>query len=814
MTALIQDVRYALRQLRKSPGFTALTVITLALGIGANVASFSFVDELWLHPLPVKEPNEIVRIFTSNPSSHGDVERGYSSYPDFLDLRSSAKTLSGVAALDNRGAQVDDGVQSRLVRVAAVSENFFDVLQPNAVIGRTFTESEIRSSPQLSVVLSYPFWRERFNSDPTLAGRTIVVDSQPVTVLGILPRGFRGSEPVGVPDLWMPMQTWQQLTGDREVRANRKSRQFYLFGRLTHGTTMAQAKAETGTFADALASSYPGTNTGFRMTVLAARDTQGEMAKVGLLLLGVATLVVLVACANVAGLFIARGEFRRKEIATRLALGASRAKLLRQYLTEAALLAVAATGAALVLGKFVLNQLPKLMPQTGFSLGVDPHLNLRALLFAVLTAAASLFVFALVPVWQATRIEPSGVLKQSGIQVGRARRTLRNALVIAQVSLSLVMVVCSGLLVRSVTKAMALDPGFNAHQKMLVMELVPAFGAKTDEASVAFVRDARQRIQALPGVTATAIAMRFPFGMSGSGATRKVFPTGSSIAGDREGATINFDPVGDGYFAVIGTRILRGRAIEQHDLETNAKVIVVNQAMAKRFWPSADPIGQRVHLERADGDQYEVVGVAEDGKYNDVHEAPMPYLFLPMRSGDYGELAMAIGTNVAPETIAPSVRRVLRELNPQVPEISMLTLRDYMREALYEDRVMAELMGAMAALGLLLAAVGIYGLMAFLVGRRTPEIGIRMALGARRGVVFRLIVGHTLRLMTIGAVIGIAGALAAAQALRSLLFGVEPADVLTMVVAVSVLALVAFAAALIPALHAAKVDPIVALRYE
>jgi predicted permease len=307
--------------------------------------------------------------------------------------------------------------------------------------------------------------------------------------------------------------------------------------------------------------------------------------------------------------------------------------------------------------------------------------------------------------------------------------------------------------------------------------------------------------------------MRFPFGMSGGGATRKVFLGNLGSAG-AEGATINFDPVGEGYFSVLGTRIVRGRAIEQHDLDVNAHVMVVNQAMANRFWPNGEPVGQRLRLGRSDGDEYEVIGLAEGGKYNDVREDRMPYLFLPMKSDEYGELAMAVKTSVDPEVLAPAVRRVLRELNRGVPIVSLVTLREHMREALYEERVMAELIGVMAGLGLLLAAVGIYGLMAFLVGRRIPEIGIRMALGAQRGGIFRLVIGQALRLTAIGTVIGIAGAIAAAQAVRSLLFGVAPADVFTIAVAVAVLAVVAFTAAAVPALGAAKVDPMVALRYE
>ena len=814
MTGLAQDLRYALRQLSTNRGFTAVAVLTLALGIGVNVATFSFVDELWLHPMPVREANRLVRIFTSNPSSQGEIERGTSSYPDFQDLRANSKTLAGVAALDNRGALVDDGRQSRLVSAAVVSENFFDVLEGTPALGRTFTEKEFQNSQAPLVVLSYPFWRRQFNGDSTLPGRTMIVDSQPVTILGVLPRGFRGSESMIVPDLWIPISTWQQLTGEREKQTIRGSRDYELFGRLREGVSLQQAKAELGTVTAALASSYPATNIGRRMTIAPEDKTRGGVANIGLAFLGIAALVLLVACANVAGLLVARGEYRRKEIAIRLALGASRGKVIRQLLAETALLATAATMTALLLGKLVLNELPSLLPQTSFPIAVDAHLNSRALLFALATAVASLFFFGLMPALQATNVGPATVLKQSGSQTRAGRRMLRSALIVTQVALSLVMVVCSGLLARSVVKALALDPGFNAHQNMLIMELVPDFGTKNQQRSMAFVYEARRRLQSLPGVAATTTAMRFPFGMSGGGATRKVFLPGNLASAGAEGATINFDPVGEGYFSVLGTRIVRGRAIEQHDLDTNAHVMVVNQAMANRFWSNGEPLGQRVHLGRADGDEYEVIGVAENGKYNDVREDRIPYLFLPMKSDEYGELAIAVKTSVDPEALAPAVRRVLRELNHEVPILSLVTLREHMREALFTERVMAGLIGVMGGLGLLLAAVGIYGLMAFLVGRRTAEIGVRMALGAQREGIFRLVVGHALWLTAIGMVIGIAGAVAAAQALRSLLFGVAPTDGVTLALAVAVLAVVAFTAAAIPARHAAKVDPVVALRYE
>jgi len=575
METLLQDVRYGLRTLLKSPGFTVVAVITLAVGIGANVAIFSYVDELWLRPMPVPHAGQLVRIYTSNPSSKGEIERRYSSYPDFEDLRANVKTLSGVALHEGRGAMLDDGVENKLVTAALVSDNFFDVLQARRAVGRMFTERELRNGSAPEIVLSYPFWRHQYNGDPGIVGQTIIVDGQHVTVLGVLPRSFRGTEAMMVRDLWIPVSTWQQIRPEKGHLVSRTFRDFDLFGRLRDGVSLQQAKAELSGIAAQLAQSYPDTNNGRKLTLVPEKQTRGdEIAAFGLILLGVAALVLLIACSNVSSLLLARSEYRRHAIATRVALGASRVRIVRQLLTETVLLAVAGAVSALVLGDALLRALPSLMPQMSFNVGVDAYLSWRGFVAALGLAVTSMFLFGTVPALLASHMMPAAALKQRGIETGRVRPTARNVLVVAQVALSLVLLVGAGLLVRSVLRGLALDPGFNAHQQMLVLEISPEMEKVPD--AVGFVREARRRIEMLPGVTATAVAMRVPFGMSGGGMTRKVFVPGSLAGADREGATINVDPVGDHFFDVLGTRLVRGRAIDQHDLDTNARVVVVN----------------------------------------------------------------------------------------------------------------------------------------------------------------------------------------------------------------------------------------------
>ena len=815
MGTILQNIGYGWRMLRKSPGFTAVVMLTLALGIGSNVAIFSFVDELWLRPLPVPDADQLVRIYTSNPSGAGEVERGWSSYPDFADLRANVKTLSGIALMERRGALYDDGTQNNLVSAAVVSDNFFDVLQPAPALGRTFSERELQGSQVLPVVVSYPFWRRQFGSDASLVGRSIVVDRKQVLVAGVLPRGFRGTEPMQVPDLWVPLTTWAQLVpGEEPRRASRSFRDYELFGRVRPGVTQQQAGLELAAVANSLAQSYPSTNAGRRMSLVPESHTRGDWtAMVGLVLLGVATLVLLIACANVASLLLARAEHRRKEIATRVALGAARGQIVRQLLTETALLTVLGTMGAIVLSYYVLQWLPTWMPQSVVPSGVDAYLSIRGLVFAMALAMVSLLLFGLVPAWQASHVAPAVALKQFGVAGTAGRRTLRSLLVVAQVALSVVTVASAGLLVRSVLKALDADPGFNAHQKMLVLELSPAFGTRTSQQSQAYVREIRQRLESLPEVTATSVAMRFPFGMSGSGATRKVFLP-EMAGGDSEGVAINFDPVGDGFFRVLGTRILRGRALDAHDLEVGARVIVVNQQMARRFWPGGDAVGKRIRLDKPDGDEYEVVGIAEDSKYNDYQEAAIPFLYLPMTEDDYSELALAVTTRSDPRAFAATLRRTLLSVNRNVPVLGMLTWRDQIREALYEERMTARLMVTLGGLGLLLAAVGVYGLMAFLVARRTPEIGIRVALGAQRPAILRLFLRNAVRLTGIGLGIGIVGSVVATRALQSFLFGVSRIDGLVLAGTIVILLFATLVAALIPALKAMRIDPMVALRYE
>lgn len=810
----LADVRYGLRQLRRNPGFTIIVVLTLALGIGANTSVFSLVDEVWLRPRPVPHPERVVRIYTSNPSSGGEISRAGSPYLDYYEISREARSFSGVACSQMRGGLLDTNGESKLVDVAVVSNNFFDALEPRAAAGHVLTAAEAARPGTLTVMLSHPFWSGHFNADRGLPGHTLILDGRHVVVAGVLPRGFRGTDPTVTPNIWIPLSTWSELTGERPTPESGSSNPFDLFGRLRPGATLAQANAELAVIAARLAREDPQTNAGARMMCLLESQVQGEgLRGFSLILLAISGLVLLLACANVASLLIARADLRRHEFVTRSALGAGRRRLLRQLLTEAALLGAAAVGGALLIGVWVDAALPKVLPQIdlGAATPLDAHMTPRVLWFSLGAALLAVFVFGGVPAAQGSAHSLAGALQQEGRSV-TGRASVRSVLVVAQVAISLVLVVAAGLLVRSLMNAEAADPGFDAHQNMLVLDFAADF--RTQAAYRSFVDEARRRIDAIPGVLGTAVAMRIPFGLSGSGARLQVFFAGATGRAATDGIPVLFDHVGDNFFEMMGTPILRGRSIDAHDLQTNAPVMVINRTMADRFWPGQDAIGQSVRLQKPDSDRYEVIGIAENSKNADYLEAAMPYLYTPLGLADYGELEMVVKTAADPSAVAGPVRRTLLSLDPGLTMIYFNTLRQHVRMALATERISAELVAALGALGLLLAAVGLYGLTSYLVGSRTREIGIRMALGATRSSILRLVTVRTLALTSLGLAIGLVGAFGVAGLLRALLFGVAPHSFFVFAVATAVLALVAGAASFVPVLRATRVNPTEALHYE
>jgi putative ABC transport system permease protein len=810
MLGFIQDVRYAIRTLRKAPGFTFTAVLTLALGLGANAIIFSFVDSVWLRPMAMPQLSQVVRIFTSDVADQG--RHIDSSYPDYVDLRSQARSLKGLAALERRGAFYDNGALNKLELANVVSENFFSVLEIHAALGRTFTAEEFRDPEARPVLISYEFWRRELNSNPAVVGHNIILDGTQAYVEGVLPRDFRGGEALSVPALWIPEPTWERFqSGEARRIKNRGSRDFELYGRLAPGHHLAQANAELALISERLGKQFPQTNAGHGLLAIPLSDTFDFGERIGPMLLALAAFVLMIACANLANLLLVRSEHRRREIAMRFALGARRGTIVRQLLTENAVLAGLACIAALVMGRALSSLIPAVVPQGAVPLSVSTDIDTRAVVFATACALACVFLSGLVPAMRSSRLRLAASVNRQASSGPKEHTPLRNLLVVGQVAISLVMVVAAGLLVRSIYRAYSADPGFNAHQEMLVADLA--------QLSAGQRREARARIERLPGVVSTTASYRVPFGLSYSGASRKVFLPSSESA--RKGVTVHYTAVADRYFETLGTRIMHGRAIDAGDIDRDAKVVVVNQQMASALWPGQDAVGQILRLNKGFSEstipepvEYRVIGIAENGKYNELNEPTMAYLFVPLTAKQEGEITISIRSASRAESLAAPVREILRSIDPGVLTLEFTTMREHIRQSMSDERLTARLVGAMGGLGLMLAALGLYGLMSFLVGHRTQEIGIRLALGALPQQVFRMILGRALWLVSIGVVVGCVASLFATRLLRSLLYGVRATDMASLIIAIAVLIAVAILAALLPAVRAMRLDPMEALRHE
>jgi putative ABC transport system permease protein len=810
MGTFSQDLRYGVRMVLKSPLLSGAAIVILALGIGANLAIFSFVDAIWLRPLPAPHPEQLIRIYTSLLAPAGADVVTENSYPDMLDIRAQSRMLTDVAAIERRGAIFEQNGEARQLIANVVSDNFLSLLGSVPPAGRTFSAAPASTDP-MEVMLSYDFWQRQFGGEPSMVGHEIVLSGRSYVVVGILPRDL-SMQPLISANVWIPVSSWLRAHPDeRAGYANRDRRVYDVVARLRNGATMQQARTELKTIAARLERAYPDTNSARIFLVRSQAEAAGEHWRgISILLMAIAGLVLLVACANVANLLLARAEHRRQETATRLALGATRMRLMRQLLSESLLLAAASAVAAVAVAYWVLSALPALTASFEFPVTIDAHLDARALLFAGLAGIAAVFASGLAPAVQVSRTNLLGALKSprgTGARAGR-RGWLRSAMVFGQISVSMMLVVVTGLLVRTVFAVQALDPGFNSHQPMLLVQVLPT-RAKQPEG---FYRSLREAAASLPGVKRVALAARVPLSASGGGASQELFLPKSPVVSGRA-LKVNFVAVSDGYFEAMGTRLLRGRAFTGDDTASSPRGAVVNRAMADRLWPDGNAIGQRFRMAKADGPEYEVVGMVENGKYNDVAEDDLPYLFLNLAENPTGDVTVVIATDTDPAALAAPVRERLRRAGDCLV-LRTITMREFMRGVVFEQRIVAQLVGALGGLGLLLAAAGLYGLISYMVSRRTHEIGVRMALGAPRSAVFRLVLGSGIALAAAAVALGAMLALALSKTLAWLIFGVSTRDPLTFLAAAATLLLLSAAATYVPARRATRIDPIEALRCE
>jgi putative ABC transport system permease protein len=805
------DVRYGLRMLRKAPGFALVAVLTLAVGIGANSTVFSIVDGMYLRPLPVLDPARLAMISTNTKEATGF---DLSSYPDYLDIRSQIPAFSSVLAYGQRGAFVSGAGRGEQVAIDVVSENYFTVLGVKAALGRTFSAQPDRMAEEAhAVTLSYALWQRRFAADPALPGKTVLVDGKGLTVLGIAPREFHGLEKGSPTDLWVTPGGWStMLSGARVEFEGRRNRWFQLVARLRPDANLEQARSQLQALADRLSEVYPASNkaVGFRAVPMAERERQGVQS--GLFLMAMVGLVLLIACANVASLLLAQTEQRQREIAVRLALGAGRRRLAAQLLTEGLLLAVTSGVVALLLSSWLIKLLPALTPVSVLQPGTDIRLDYRVLLFTGALSLLTVLFFGLAPGLQSSSFDLVSVLNGASPRFAAGRSPFRSALVAGEMALCVVLLVVSGLLLRSLSFSQRIGPGFDTSKNVLMFTMAPPelYGYKETQAAARYESMAA-RLRAFPGVLHASYARRPPLSGSERGETQDVFVPGTQSPFHNEHWSIRYNVVSPDFFSTVGAHLRQGREFTGFDSPTAPSAVIINEFLTQQFWPDEDPVGRVLHV---GGKDYHIVGVVETGKYVDLHESPEPYLFFPMSQMFSSECMFFIETAGDPQSLAPAILRAAQAVDKDIPIVEATTLNEYMRGLLAEERASALLLTSLGVLGMFLAAVGLYAVVAYTVSRRTHEIGIRMALGARRTNILRLVLGQGLRLAAFGVGFGLFAAIAVSQVLSSRLYGVEPSDPLTYAASVGVIIGIALLASYFPAGRAANVDPLAALKYE
>jgi len=801
MTALLQDLRFRLRSIAHRPATTVVAVLSLALGIGANTALFSIVDGMYLRPWSVQRPDELVWIY------HRGIEGQGSSmaYADYLDIRQQSSALSGAVAESRRGGLLNVHGELNQVLVNVVSDDFFSVLGVDAALGRTFNvpQNGIEGTP--GVILSHSVWTRLFGQDPGIIGDQIELTGNFFPVVGVMPPSFRGLRRQLSVDLWVSAATWTVLSGgSRAEFDDRGQRQFDVLGRLRPEATLAEAETQLSTIARRLADTYPDTNRDrtFYAVPEASERRAGGLAA-GLLLMSIVGIVLLIACANVAILMLADTEIRHQETVVRLALGAGRLRLIRQFLTESLIVAALATIVGLLFAWGILQIFPSLMPPGPITISPDLRLDHRVLSVTLLASLVSLLLFGLAPTLKASRQQIVGGLKGRETRIGDGRGvfSLRNILVVSQMALCVALMTGAGLLVRSFLYSQTISPGFDTDQQMLITSVSRTRSEQTPRPEL--WAQLAQDIEALPGVRRVTWARRIALAGSGGGAVRTVeFP-------GQDPVSVKYNQVAPDYFEVMGTRLLRGRPFTAADRAGAAPVAMVNETMANRFWPGVDPLGRQLRIQ---GEDHEVVAIVEDGRINDLHEPPEPLFYLPYAQTPSGDTTMLIATDIPPSLVAASVRQLLRDRESSVRSWGMTTLNEHMRAALYQDRLPAQIGSALGALGVVLAAVGLFGVISRLVTQRQREFGIRIALGAPRASVLKLVLAQGLRLSLVGVAIGIGLALVVGRLMASSLHGVSPADPVTLSASCLIVTGVALIASQLPTRRATRVDPVRVLR--
>jgi macrolide transport system ATP-binding/permease protein len=817
MTSILQDLKYGVRMLLKTPGTTAVAVLALALGIGANTAIFSGVSAFLFRALPVPEPDRLVRPFETT-DDRGEADNF--SYPDFADYRDQSTSFEGLVAENMAQAAISTQNQNDVIWGQVVSANYFDVLHMKPAQGRSFTPDEDQTpGAKPVVVVSHSLWQRRLGSDPNIIGKTVDLNNRAYTVIGVTPEYFKGTKFGLMLDFWAPMAMAEELLRDPGVLKERGSHWLSIFGRLKPGVTLAQASAELSTVAQRINQAYPD-NRAASTRALAKTEIDGRwgdattiMKSGSAIAMAIVGLILLIACANVANLLLARAAARRKEIGVRLALGASRVRLIRQLLTESLLLAALGGGLGLLLGAWVTGLMQGFVPALPYNMVNDFFaLDQRALIFTLIVSLLTGLVFGLAPAWHASNPEIVPVLKGDASQVQKkARFTLRNSLVVAQVTLSLVVLVCGGLFVKSFRNAQKMDPGFDT-RGLLLVRLSPELIGYNEEQTKNFFRQILARAGSLPGVQAASLGRLVPLADS-SNSNGPVLKEGETLAPGTAGRSILNNVVSPGHFKTLQIPILAGRDFDERDRKDAPRVVIINERMAQMLWPGESAVGKRIFV-GSTTNPIEVIGVVKTGKYRALAENPRPYFYWSMEQRGPSEMTLMVRTNGDPRALVGAVRKEVESLDRRIPLYAVKTMTEHMQWPLWAPNMAATLALAFAVVALWLSAVGLYSVMAYIVSQRTREVGIRMALGAQRVDVLRLITNQGMRLAVVGIGIGFVLSLALSRVLASVLIGVSAYDVSIFLAVPVLLGAVALVACLVPARRATKIDPLKALRYE
>jgi putative ABC transport system permease protein len=822
MSTLINDLRFAFRQLRKTPGFAFVAVLTLALGIGANTAIFSVVNAVLLKPLPFPRAEQLVALGSIDTrENHAKAELSSLSYPDFFDLRDQNRTIAKMALYHDRAFALSEQEGARSVRGLKTSAQFFDVIGIQPIIGRGFAAEDDQAGGGpggFKIVLGHDFWKQQFGGDTNVLGRTVQLDRRPYTVIGVAPAGFQfpiQSEPL---EFYVTIaEDAATADGSKAATEQRGAHMMQAVARLKPGFSVAQADADLAAIMAALANKYPDSNTHFGAAVKPLREEMIGDVRTGLyVLFGAVVCVLLIANANVANLLLARASVRAKEMAVRAAMGASRARIIRQLLTEALLLAGIGGFLGLVIAQWGTEALIKAVPQNIPRLGTI-QLDATVLLFTVGVSLVTGVIFGLVPAWQASRVDLNTSLKAGGRGSGSEHKArLRSALVIAEVALALILLICAGLLIQTFARLGHVPLGLRTDRLFTARIGLPDIAYPKNEDVIAFYDRLLPRIRSIPGVEGASTIVPLP--LSGSNMVTS-FDIEERPLPEGQRATAPVRIIATDYFKTMGIPLRAGRVFGENDQLNSAPVVIVNERFASKYFPGQNVVGKRIKPGFAADDSgekmREIVGVVGNVKHLSLRNEDSPEMYLPRTQIPMGTASLVVRTSISDAgAITSAVRNELAAVDRNIPLISVRVFDEYLSRSLARPRFNALLLSIFAGTALVLTAIGIYGVMAYSVAQRTNEIGIRIALGAAHSAIFRLVVGQAMTLVAISLGIGLVGAFAATRLLSSLLFGVGAWDPVTFGLIVFLISVVAFLAAWLPARRATRVDPMVALRAE